>query len=293
MAHTIEKQATFGNVSVTIATVSFDSAEQSSPLSDEYVLCQRLSGAPSPVRIGNVDVHEALARVGSVGFLPPDCSVALFPVDTPYRLLVCSYKKDYFEGVTGVTRAQWDAHTGLLVSIRNNRLETLMQEIHAELEQQGFGHERLIESLGTQILVELARYARQLRSGTSGDGDSLALAPWQLSRIQERIDASLQLGYPRVDELARLCTISQSHLMRCFKASTGWQIHKYIAGQRINTARTLLAQPGSSCRDVAERLGYRSPAYFATAFRRHTGITPTEYRRRALAARVEDLAVDT
>ncbi len=284
MEHSIEQEASFGSVSVMVATVSWESAEQRSPLQSRYVLCQRLSGAPSPVRIGNVDVHEALSRVGSVGFMPPDCSVSLFPVDKPYRLLVCSYEKAYFEAITGITRAQWDTHTGLLVSIRNDRIETFMHEIYSELEQPGFGHEQLVEAVSTQMLIELARYARQLQRSDSRHGDSLALAPWQLSRIQARIDSALELGYPHLDELAELCAISQSHLTRCFKASTGWRIHKYIAEQRITMAKTLLAKPGSSCQAVSARLGYGSPAYFATAFRRHTGLAPTEYRRRALSA---------
>jgi AraC family transcriptional regulator len=249
-----------------------------------------LSGASTPVRIGNVDVHEALSRVGSVGFLPPDCSVGLFPVDEPYRLLVCSFEKAWFEDITGVTRAVWDTHTGPLVSIRNKRLEILMQEIHAEWEQQGFGHAQMIESLSTQALVELARHSRQLPCSESGSSDSLALAPWQLNRIQQRIESGPEEGYPMLGELAELCAISQSHLMRCFKASTGWQIHRYIAAQRISRARSLLAQPGSSCRDVSLSLGYSSPAYFATAFKRQTGLTPREYRRRALTAPAEGWA---
>lgn len=287
MEHRIEKQAVFSSVAVTVATVNWHPTDQRSPLHSQYVLCQRLSGARSPVRIGNIDVHEALPRIGSVGFLPPDCSVGLFPVDTPYRLLVCSYEKEYFEATTGVTRAQWDAHTGLLVSIRNNRLEILMQEIYAELEQPGFGHEQLIDSLSMLMLIELARYARQLERRGPGHSSSLALAPWQLDRIQQRIDSALELGYPNLEELARLCAISQSHLMRSFKDSTGWQIHKYIAEQRIETARTMLAQESMSCKDVSARLGFCSPAYFATAFRRHTSMTPTQYRRQALAAAFE------
>lgn len=285
MEYKIERQADFSNVSVTVATVNWASDGKRSPLDSRYVLCQRLSGARSPVRIGNVDVHEALPRVGSVGFMPPDCSVSLFPVDKPYRLLACSYEKEYFEATTGITRAQWDTHTGRLVSIRDNRLEILMQATLAELEQPGFGHELLIDSVSALMLIELARYARQLeRRGGTDSSAGLALAPWQLDRIQERIDAAPGLGYPNLEELAQLCAVSQSHLMRSFKASTGWQIHKYVAEQRIDAARAMLAQEGHSCREVAEHLGFSSPAYFATAFRRHTGMTPTEYRRRALSA---------
>jgi len=130
----------------------------------------------------------------------------------------------------------------------------LMQEIHTELEHPGFGHEQLIESLSTHLLIELARYARELERNTSRRGDSLALSPWQLSRIQERIDSGPELGYPKLNELAELCAISPSHLARCFKSSTGWRIHKFIFEQRITKAKMLLAEPGVTCQEGTDKL---------------------------------------
>jgi AraC family transcriptional regulator len=131
------------------------------------------------------------------------------------------------------------------------------------------------------ILVEMARYFRQLAEprGAAGHG----LAPWQIRRIEQRIEAAELRGYPALAELAELAGISQSHLMRGFKASTGWPIHKFIAEERLRAAKQLLAREELNSKEIAGRLGFRNPAYFATAFRRMTGKTPSEYRREARA----------
>jgi len=285
MDHTVEKELKLANLSVVLASVSWEPIGEISPELPDYCLCQRLSGSSSPLRIENRHAHDALSRVRSVGFLPPGCPVRLFPMEQPFRLLSCSFEKDYFECTTGITESQWHEHTGSLVSIRNQRLEILMQEINAELEHPDFGHEALIEAAGNLLLVELARYARQLEKTRSRRGRPSVLAPWQLRRIQERIEASLDRGYPNLSELAELCGISQSHLMRTFKASTGWQIQKYIAEERLKAAKVMLVEERCSCKEVSSRLGFGSPAYFTTAFRRMTGKTPTEYRSRALQGR--------
>ncbi|WP_321390674.1 helix-turn-helix transcriptional regulator [Emcibacter sp.] len=183
-----------------------------------------------------------------------------------------------------MTREQWERHTGSLVALRNQRIEVMMQELHAELEQPGFAHEQLIEAVTTMMLIELARHVRQLEKKGTGRGDHLPLAAWQLRRIEERIQASLELGYPNLSELATICGISKEHLARSFKAATGWQIHKYIAGERIRTAKTMLTRSQYSCEEVSVRLGFKSPAYFSTAFRRVTGKTPTEFKRQALTS---------
>lgn len=281
MEYCIEKEVTLANVLVQLVTVKWGGIEETPPYHG-YSLSQRLSDNHSPLRIGNLSTPEVLPRVRSVGFLPPDRSVRLFPVEKPLRVLYCMFEKDYFENATGSTQQQWNDQLGLLVSVKNKRLEILMQEIYGELVQPDYGYERVIEAASTMILMELARYIRHLGRKNAKHGDSLALAPWQLRRIQERIQASLELGYPNLAELAELCGISQGHLMRSFKASTGWQIHKYIADERLETAKAMLAQEKFSCEEVSVRLGYKSPAYFSTAFRHMTGKTPTEFRRMAL-----------
>ena len=170
-----------------------------------------------------------------------------------------------------------------LASLRNKRLEILMQDLHAELEQPGLAHEVLIASVADILLVEVTRLVAMLERKKPGRGVVLALAPWQLLRIEQRIKASATQGYPSLGELARMCSVSEGHLARSFKASTGWQIHKYIAEKRIKAACDLLKQGDVSIEEVARQLGFSSASYFATAFRRKTGKTPSDFRRQALA----------
>lgn len=277
MEHSAEIEISLPNVSVQLVTVNWDGVE-ATPAYAGYSLSQRLSDNHAPVRIGTSSTTEALPRVRSVGLLPPGRSIEMFPLGKPLRVLHCSFEESFFESSTGTTREQWEQHIGLHYSIKSQRLEILMQELHAELLQPEFGHERLIEATTTMILIELARYLRKLERRNSKHGSSLALAPWQLRRIQERIEAALESGYPSVAELAAICGISQGHLARSFKAATGWQIHKYIGEERLKTSKTMLAQAELSCEEVSARLGFKSPAYFSTTFRRMTGKTPSEYR---------------
>lgn len=280
----LEKELILPDVTVQLATISWEGMGERPPYPG-YSLFQRLSDNHSPLRIGNLSAPEVLPRMRSVGFLPPGVSIRLFPIEKPLRVLYCFYDAGYVERTTEIAREQWEEHTGSLVALRNKRLEILMQEIYAELEQPGFAHSLLIEAVTTLMLVELARHARQLDRKRSRHGDSMALAAWQLRRIQERIQASAEAGYPALGELADLCGLSQGHLARAFKASTGWQIHKYITEERLNTAKAMLAQGQFNCEEVSARLGFKSPGYFSTAFRRMTGKTPTEFRRQALAER--------
>jgi AraC family transcriptional regulator len=279
MEQVIEKQLTLPNVAVQLATLRWGGLEEISPHAEGYSICQRLSDDHSALRIGNPAVREAFPRVRSVAFLSPNSAIKLYPVNRPFRALNCLFEKSFFESATEIDEGQWDEHSGALVSIKNRRLETMMQEIYGELVSPGFAHDLLVEAASTMIMVELARYTQRLPRGLGQSGESQGLAPWQLRRIHERLAASLQSGYPSLSELAKVCGISQSHLMRNFKASTGWPIHKFIVEERLKAAKAMLAKGECNAKEISARLGFRSPAYFATAFRRMTGKTPTEYRR--------------
>lgn len=274
----IEKELFLTNLSVHRGTISWDDVEETPPYPG-YCLSQRLSDNHSPLRIGNLEAPSVMPRVRSVGLLPPGQSVRMLPVEQALQVIVCIFDKQFFESTTQTPQSHWDEHIDSIVSIRNQRIEILMQEIHAELEEPSFGNDLLIEAAGLMIVVELARHARELQRKKPEDGDRLTLSQWQLRCIQERVQASLQHGYPTLAELATLCGISQGHLARSFKAATGWSVHQFIAEERLKAAKLMLAEETLSCQEIATHLGFGSAAYFSTAFRRRTGKTPSEFRR--------------
>jgi len=147
MEPVIEAELTLPHVSVQLATVNLTEARDVLPGTSGYNICQRLSDDHAPLRIGNINAREAFPRVGSVGFLPPGCAVRLYPMDGPFRVLNCDFEPAHFEAATGFGQDIWDEHTGALVSIRDRRLELLMQEIHAELVQPDYGQEEVVGRL--------------------------------------------------------------------------------------------------------------------------------------------------
>lgn len=280
----IEKELTLPGLSVHMGTITWSGTTVTPPYPG-YCLSQRLSEHHAPLRIGNLMAPSVLPRVRSVGLLPPDQPVRMLPVESPLRVVCCIFEKGFFEETTEVPQQHWDSHIDSLVSIKNSRLETLMQEIYAELQEPGFGNDLVIEASGLMIAVELARYVRELGRQSTKERKHQPLASWQMRRIHERLEAAFVQGYPSVAELAELCGISQGHLARSFKVATGWPLYQFIVGERLKTAKTLLTQDDLSCAEVAEALGFKSTAYFSTAFRRMTGKSPTQFRQMALSRR--------
>ena len=56
----------------------------------------------------------------------------------------------------------------------------------------------------------------------------------------------------------------------------------YLTLVRIDRAKFMLKEYGSSLKEIAAHCGYHDVAYFCRVFRRITKITPTEYRLKGL-----------
>lgn len=102
-------------------------------------------------------------------------------------------------------------------------------------------------------------------------------APHASPRIQRCLDhITARLHEPLyVPQLAALIGLSESRFKIRFRAEMGVPPGDYILRQKIDAARQALAQPGASVTGVAHALGFSSSQYFATVFRRFTGMTPT------------------
>ena len=80
---------------------------------------------------------------------------------------------------------------------------------------------------------------------------------------------------PSVPEIARFCGVSESGLKRIFDKYAGISVHKYLLKLKIKTAIQLL-RGGETVSRTAEVLGFNSQSYFSRAFRRETGISPSQ-----------------
>ncbi|WP_042160950.1 response regulator transcription factor [Paenibacillus gorillae] len=73
-----------------------------------------------------------------------------------------------------------------------------------------------------------------------------------------------------------------SYVSRLFKQETGTNLFDYINKARIGKAKELLEDGTRPIQDIARAVGFDSPQYFATAFKKMTGKTPNEYRNQLI-----------
>ena len=72
--------------------------------------------------------------------------------------------------------------------------------------------------------------------------------------------------------------VSPNHLNRVVKTGTGRSAGEWIDISRITLSKFLLRQSGMPVIDIASRCGFDDQSYFSRFFRKHTGMTPSEFR---------------
>jgi AraC-like DNA-binding protein len=107
----------------------------------------------------------------------------------------------------------------------------------------------------------------------------------QSRHVRERADEVreyLEANFARdidITEVARAASLSPFYLTRIFKERYGVPPYRYLIRLRIERAGELLRESSLSVTQICHRSGFNSLSHFITTFRRHTGMSPSEYRR--------------
>jgi len=149
-------------------------------------------------------------------------------------------------------------------------------KLKAEVGNSDPGSRQYAEALSLVLMHELIRLgrttsatARPLRGG---------LPVWRQKRVVEFIEEHLAEEIS-LAALAGLVDLSLYHFARAFRQSFGAPPHRYHMARRMDRAKSLLQRPALSVTQIGIQIGFRETSSFTTAFRKFTGLTPTEYRR--------------
>lgn len=100
-----------------------------------------------------------------------------------------------------------------------------------------------------------------------------------------------------LEKLAALTGYSEYYFSKRFKKECGLAPNAYIRAKRLERAKFLLRTTQASIQDISEQLHFGSQSYFADAFRKAEGISPTAYRERfqnrTSASSTEEIKEDT
>jgi AraC-like DNA-binding protein len=159
---------------------------------------------------------------------------------------------------------------------RDPEISRIATSISREISAPGMASRMALDaatlSLGVTLIRGWSNQARRIREPRCG------LAPWQVRRALDRLEASLNEDIS-LGDLAREVGLSPFHFARSFKASVGAPPHRHQVTLRLERARTLLETTALSVREVAEHVGYSDPSYFARGFKKTFGVGPRQYRQ--------------
>lgn len=121
------------------------------------------------------------------------------------------------------------------------------------------------------FLLELAEAGEHSQRTASGDENRYARI---VNVMKENCHRMLS-----VEELAALCEMSVSNMKRIFACYSDLGVAKFFMSLKMRRAMELLDE-GTAAKEVADLLDFEETSYFYTVFKRETGMTPTQYRKR-------------
>lgn len=164
--------------------------------------------------------------------------------------------------------------TGHPDPITSRLLTTAAEAIEGHTTLDTMFRQQLTDLLATRLLA--AHAGNPARSQPVSGGLPPGILRRALERLRSGSDADVSLA-----ALAADAGLSRFHFCRAFKESTGMPPHTWLRQYRLEQAKAMLRDPSMSVIAVAVALGYASQTAFAAAFKKLTGVSPSEFRRLA------------
>lgn len=95
--------------------------------------------------------------------------------------------------------------------------------------------------------------------------------------ISERFHQDLNL-----DDISKELHISPQYLSRLYKTETGENFIERLTSVRIENAKRLMKEGKHSIKEICYMSGYSDPNYFSKLFKKHVGISPTDYQKQEI-----------
>jgi len=200
-------------------------------------------------------------------------------------------RKDFNEAklIINNLTANFSKHNGTLISNVKNAFFCLILRL---LQIASSKHVNVFLKLGTeQYIWEIISYIYTLKELNDFSLDCLNIYIDALdednkssnivSIMKNYIETNSSSSDLTIDLISTHLHLTPSYLCLIFKQDTGKTINQYITECRIDKAKKYLKDVRIKISDAGLKSGYEDNNYFAKVFRKHTGLSPSEYREGA------------
>jgi AraC family transcriptional regulator len=148
--------------------------------------------------------------------------------------------------------------------------------LKADLEAGMSGSRLYTDAISNALLMHLLQFysARKIISEHSGKLTKVQLE-LVVNYIHEYLNRDISLA-----ELAAIVQMGSRHFSRLFKQSTGLSPYQYLIKCRVDKAKELLQQRGSSISATAQAVGFANQSHLNRHFRRWLGMSPRTVQKR-------------
>ena len=133
-----------------------------------------------------------------------------------------------------------------------------------------FGCEQLIQLYMEQLLIILIRGNKRTVEIKKADSEKLLL------RICDYLENNVEKRLTFA-EIQKEFNTSASVIKRLFQNNMSCGIMEHFTRLKIDTAKQMIRENEYNFTEIAEKLGFNTPQYFTTVFRRLSGMSPSEY----------------
>lgn len=214
--------------------------------------------------------------LGDVAFVPRDVPLYCSWAAGNQRSVSCLFDVERLAGA----RCEWRWPSFDLMktlAIGNDYVRAGLRRIAEEVLSPGFASTAQIEASLMFVAYELSRLLENAPRQEVHDNHKLSAR--QLATLRETIFDTPGEG-PTIVDLAAQFGMSPRQLGFAFRNTTGDTLRNLFAQGRIERAKNMLGARHALIKQVAFDSGFQSPAAFVAAFRKATGVTPQNYRKR-------------
>jgi len=137
-----------------------------------------------------------------------------------------------------------------------------------------------LQAYGSAPLSGISSFEQTIRSSgvqAEQEGNTRKVIQEVLSIVEQNYGNDIS-----IESIAAQVFLSPSYLGYLFKKQKGQSLRQYITAYRIEQAKHYLDSSNIKILDIGRKVGFPNPSYFTLMFKSQVGLTPAQYREKAV-----------